>query len=144
MHGHADRDGLHRQHGVRHVRAEVGFRQHDDRRGAALPGTGDVTLESSQAEVVVEPCEQESGVDVRRQHLFGRVLACGLADERASPLEDRRDRRRRSHSHPIADSGELSADLVVVEHSAGRSRAQLALLREEDVFTAVLRGDAGR
>jgi hypothetical protein len=31
-----------------------------------------------------------------------------------------------------------------VEHAAGRSRAQLALLREEDVFTAVLRGDTGR
>jgi hypothetical protein len=31
-----------------------------------------------------------------------------------------------------------------VEHAAGRSRAQLALFCEEDVFTAVLRGDAGR
>jgi len=112
--------------------------------GTPIASTGDVTLESSEAEVIVEPCEQESGVDVRRQHLLGRVLACGLADERASPLEDRRDRRRRSHSHPIADSGEPSADLVVVEHSAGRSRAQFALLGEEDVFTAVLGGDAGR
>jgi hypothetical protein len=31
-----------------------------------------------------------------------------------------------------------------MEHAAGRSRAQLALLGEEDVFTAVLRGYAGR
>ena len=47
--------------------------------------------------------------------------------------------------HPIADSGKPSADLVVVEHAAGRPRAQARPPRRRGrTHRGDARGDAGR
>ena len=144
MDGYANGDRLDLEHGGADVWGEVGFRQHHDRLSAAFPGGRDVPLEPPQAEVVVEAGEQESRVDVRRQHLLGGILAGVLADEGASPRQDRRDRCGWHHPDPVADGRQLPAHVVFVEKATGGSRAQLALLGEEHELAAVLGRDAGR
>ena len=141
---HANRDGLDRQDRLADVRAEVGLREHDDGRGAAVPRRRDVALQPAQAEVVVESGEQERRVDVRGEHLLLGAEAGALAEERAATREDRRDRRRVPvplNAHPVADRGDRRADLVRVEQPAGGTRTELRVRGPHDVRTAMLRGD---
>ena len=92
----------------------------------------------------LEPGKQEGRIDVRCEHLLGRVLAGVLADERASAREDRRDRGGRCHGDPVADGRQLPAHLVRVEEASGGSRAYIAPLGKEHELPAVLCSDAGR
>src|SRR5207302_10012687 len=122
------------------------LRQYDHRLGAAIPGGRDVALQPAQAEVVVEAGEQEGGVDVRGEDLLVRAEAGTLADERAPPRQDRRDRGslfRARNCDPVADGGNRASDLVLVEDSAGRAGAELPVLGPDGVSAAMLRGDAG-
>jgi hypothetical protein len=142
----SDRDALDREYGFVHVLAEIGLRQDDDRLRAALPRGGDVALEAAEAEVVVEPGQEEGGVDVRGEDLVGRVVAGVLAHEGGPPPQDRRDDGALTFGlrdrDPVADCRDRSSDLVLVKQPAGCLGPQLAVFGPHGVFTAVLRGDA--
>ena len=138
---HADRNALDLQHRVSDVVAQVGLGQHDDRLGTAVPSGGDVPLQPPEAEVVVEPREQEGGVDVRRQHLFVRAEAGAFADECTAARQDRRDRRLLD-ADPVADGRDRRTDLVLVVQPPGGARPQLAVGGPHLVGAAMLRGDA--
>ena len=93
QHRHADRDSLHREHLLRQLGGEVRLREHDHRLGAAFPCEHEIALESSDAEVRVEPVQQKRRVDVGREHLRLRAAEHLLARERRAAWKDAVDRR---------------------------------------------------
>ncbi len=91
----------------------------------------------------VETADDEDDVDVRRDDLRLRLGPRHLADERASPRQDRVDRRAtlvrpRGDGQPVAD-GRM---LFVVAQAAGELGAQLAEGAVDDVLDSVLDGRA--
>ena len=143
VHGNAEGDGLHLEHVALHVVAEIGLRQQDDRLRAALPGEREEPLDPPEVVVRVEAADDEDDVDVRRDDLRLRLRPGDLADERASPGQDRADRRpalvrARGDGQPVAD-GRM---LVVVAQPAGELGTQLAVRGVDDVLGSVLDGRA--
>ena len=69
------------------IGAQVGLGQHHDRRGAALPGGGEVALDAARVEVRVERGHQEGNVDIGRHDLRGMRAADRLAHEGAAARE---------------------------------------------------------
>src|SRR5262249_19560764 len=123
--------------------------QQHDRLRAALPREREVALDAPDVVVRVEAADDEDDVDVGSDDLRLRLAALGgraLANERAPPREDGRDRRAilvlpSGDRDPVADRGML----VGVPQPAGDLRATLAVLRVDDVLASVLdrrpRGD---
>ena len=107
VHGHADRDGLDLGLARAGVGAQVGLGQHDDGRGAALPGGGEVALDAAGVEVGIQRGDQEGHVDIGGDHLRGVAAAHGLAQEGAAARQQMVDggaafRGADRGRHPVA------------------------------------------
>ena len=149
MDGHADRDRLDLPQRRLDVVAEVGLRQDDDGRRAALPAERQVALEPAQVQVAVEPRRQEDDVDVRRHDLLDglAVIGRGHARELRSPRQDCLDERplaalRIGDRHPVSDRGQVGALDDGVAKPARQLGGPLAVGRVEDVRVPMLDGDA--
>ena len=150
MHRDADCDRLDLEQRGADVVAEIGLRQDDDRRGAALPTQRQVSLEPPDVEVAVEAGGQEDDVDVRGDDLLDRLAVGG----RGHPRElrpaghDRLDERplgpvRIRDGDPVADRGQVAALAGGMAKPAGElGRAVRAVVRVDDVGAPVLDGDA--
>ena len=128
---------------------EVGFVEDDHRLGAAFPGDGEVALDAAEVVVGVERGDEEHGVDVRRDDLFGGVarLAGGGAGKFGFAMEHHMDVGARlagaqAHGHPVADGRQIAAGGGRVEESARAFGGEFAVGGEEFVSVFVLERDA--
>src|SRR5258706_5587639 len=86
---------------------KVRLGQNDRRRGAALPGHGQVALDAPDVHVV-SGSDDERHVDIGGEDLLTRLPVHDLARERCAPLDDAVDDRRGvpsawKHSDPVTD-----------------------------------------
>ena len=141
-------DSTSRDRGVDVVR-EVGLGQHEDRPGAALPGEGEVPLETAQVQVLVE-----RGDDAARRRRSRRGPAprppatpscartsCGAG---APPGSCRPARRAAARSRPSRRRPGRSAGRRPVVEAPGDVAPELAELGEDVVGAAMLHGDTAR
>ena len=142
--GNADGDAL-RLDELPQVVAHVELREHDDGVGAAVPCGSEVALETPRVEVLVEPVDEENGVDVRDEDVLLGLQPRRLARDLRAPWQKRLDREtvagRVADDDPVADRGHPAPDLVVA-HAAARLREPVADFRAHVVAAAVLRDDA--
>ena len=142
--GNSDGDAL-RLDELPEVVAHVELGEDDDGIGTAVPGGGEVALEAPRVEVLVEPGDEEDGVDVRDEDVLLGLQPGRLARDLRAPWEKRLDGEavagRVADDDPVADRGHPAPDLVVA-HAAARMREPVADLRADVVAAAVLRDDA--
>jgi hypothetical protein len=144
--GNADRDAFDLEQRVGDVRVQVRLGEDDHRLRAALPRRRQVPLEPAEAEVLVQPVQQQHDVDVRGEHLLERFLERLLPRDRGPSGQNGLDGAAtfagtRPNRDPVADRRHRRPDLDIVEQPARRLRAQLAGRGPDDVHAAVLRGD---
>ena len=114
----------------------------DDHRGrAAVPGGGQVALESPRVEVEAERGDDEHRVHVRGDDLLDGSLVRLLAGEGGTPRQDGFDHGLalavdRADRDPVSDRGQ-----VFFGQLPGRDAAHGALLREQLARPVVPRGD---
>ena len=145
-HRHVAGDRRHVGDGELRGGVEVGLRQHDHRPRAALPGEDEVALEPAQVEVLVHRGDEESDVDVRREHLLLGRLPGGLARELRVPRQDGGDRAglllQVGHDDdPVAHDREIGGARRFVDEAASDLAAKLTVLGEHVVGAAVLDRD---
>jgi len=144
--GDADRNRLDLEHRRFDVRAQVGFRQHDHRRRAALPPEGQVPLQPPDVEVAVQARGQEHGVDVRGDDLLDRlaVIVRRHPRELRPPREDGLDERRvgRRDGDPVADGRQVAALLGGMAKPAGELGRPLAPRGVDGICAPMLDGHA--
>ena len=142
--GDADRDAL-RLDELARVVADVELREHDHGIGAAVPGSGEVALETARVEVLVEPGDEDDRVDVRDEDVLLRLQPRRLARDLRASWQERLDREPVAggvaDDDPVADRGHAAPDLVVA-HATARLREPVAELGAHVVAAAVLRDDA--
>jgi hypothetical protein len=113
------------------VGALVGLGQDQDGPGAALPGDHQVPLDAAGVEIVIEAADQQGGVDVGRQDLWGHRQT-GCAPREAGPAwEDGADEGARltgigRASDPVANHGPAGRIAGGGPEAAGQARFELA------------------
>ena len=141
--------GSHLFHGAdagRWVGAEVEFVEDDDRRGAALPGRGEVALDAAGAEVVVEAGDEEGAVEVGGEDLLAAGFSGGAAGEAGGAGqngEDLRDALIRwdTQGDPIPGDGQASRRSLVAQ-TAGELCTEVAGFDGDGVEVVELLKDA--
>ena len=134
--------------GVRSV-DEVRLVQHDDWRGAAVPGSQQIALDSSRVEIEVEARDEKGDVDVGGEHLLLGGIAGRPARKTAGSRQHRADARvgvrlRRIDGHPVADGRKICALERVVAQAPRDAGEQLAVWRENAIDVRVFEADACR
>jgi hypothetical protein len=119
------------------VVGEVGLVEHDHRRSAAFPGSGQVALQSPDLEVqFVQSHDEEGDVDVGDEHLLADLRPRRLPRELAVPREDHVDQAV-AEPDPVADDGQL-AGLRLVAEPAGDLHEVVGVRRDDLPETAML------
>ena len=127
------------------VVAQVELREHDHRIRAAVPRRREVALEATRVEVLVEPGDEDDGVDVRDEDVLLGLQPRRLARDLRPAREERLDREavagRVADDDPVADRGHPAPELVVAQ-AAARLREPVAELGADVVAAAMLGDDA--
>src|SRR5262245_43408533 len=130
-----------------HVVAEVGLGQQDHGACAALPRDGQIPLDSSRVEILIERRDQKESVDVRADDLFLGLDAFGLAHKFAAAWQRGMNHRLvsafdQAQRDPIADGGKVGAALGSAPQPAGDFGQHLASRGVDAAELVVFKRDA--
>jgi hypothetical protein len=147
VNGEVPRDGYDFGHARGHVDGEVGLRQQDDRRGAALARQQNVALEPTSTEVGVEGHHEENDVHIRRDHLLVGHVARSAAREFTTARQDGLDRaavfrRPLANRHPVTHGRKLGTALGTMFETSGGYRIDFTVFDIHAVVVVELDGNS--
>jgi hypothetical protein len=136
---HAGRDRRDRHEAALQIDRDIGLVEDDDGLDPARPGDGQVALETSHVEIVVEAGDDERDVDVGRDHLLvDEVAGRPPAGVRRAPPERRATRQHGRDDRRVVGSGRGVGGFEHHPVPDGR------VIRRGECFEAETAGHAGR